>query len=165
MCQLLLLFSSPLVSDSLGPHGLQQARPPCPSPSPKVCPSSCPLHWWYHPGISSSDTLFFCPQSFPALRTFPMSQLFISDDWNTGDSALASVLPSIQGWFPLRLTGLISLLSEGLSGAFSSTTVRRHQFFGILSSLQSSSHNHTLPGSSPSGSRVIRSRDQSRQLI
>ena len=147
MCQLLLLFSSPLVSDSLGPRGLQHARPPCPSPAPKVCRSSCPLHWWYHPAISSSDTLFsFCPQSFPALGTFPTSQLFLSDDWNTGDSAPASVLPtSIQGWFPLRLTGWISLLSKGQSGAFSSPTVWKHQFFGILSSLQSSSHNRTWP--------------------
>ena len=145
MCQLLLLFSSPLVSDSLGPHGLQHARPPCPSPSPKVCPSSCALHWWYHPAISSSDTLFsFCPQSFSASGTFPVICLFSSDDQNAGDSASASVLPvKIQCWSPLRLSGLISLLSKGLWGIFYSTTVPMHQFFGILPSLQSSSHNCT----------------------
>ena len=133
------------MSNSLWPHGLQHTRPHWPSPSPKVCPSSCPLHWWCHPAISSSDTLFsFCPQSFPASGNFPMSQLFAQDDQNTGASASASVLPiKIQGWFPLRLTGLISLLSTGLSGVFSSTTVWRHQFFGALPSLRSSSHNHT----------------------
>ena len=62
----LLLFSPPVMSDSFWPHGLQHTRPLCPSPSPKVCPSSCPLHQWCHPAISSSDALFFCPQSFPA---------------------------------------------------------------------------------------------------
>ena len=71
----------------------------------KICPSSCPLHWWCHPAIASSDTLF-CPQSFPASGPFPMSRLFASDDQNTGVSTSASVLPtSFQGWFPLRLTG------------------------------------------------------------
>ena len=71
-----------------------------------------------------------------------MSGLFTSDDWNTGVSASASVLPMcIQGWFPSRLTGLICLLSKGLSGVFSSTIVRRHQFFSILPCLQSSCHN------------------------
>ena len=87
------------------------------------------------------DALFFCPQSFPASGTFPMSWLFASDDQTTGASASASVLPmSIQGSFPLRLTGLIFLLSKGLSGVFSSTTVRKHQFFGAQPSLWSSSH-------------------------
>ena len=77
--------------------------------------------------------LLFLPQSFPASDTFPMSQLFASGDQNTGASASASVLPmSIQDWFPLRLTGLISLLSKGLSAVFSSTTVCRHQFFGAV---------------------------------
>ena len=107
------------------PHGLQHARLPCPSPSTEVCPKSCPLHRWCHPAISSSDALFsFCPQAYPVSGTFPMSQLFTSDDWNTGVSASASVLPkSIQIWFPLRLTGLIFLLSKGLSGVFSSTAI------------------------------------------
>ena len=87
---LLLLFSRPAVSDSLWPHGLQHARPLCPSPSPGVCLSSYPLHWWCHPVISSSGALFFfCPQSFPASGTFPMSQLLASDDQNTGVSTSA----------------------------------------------------------------------------
>ena len=143
----MLLFSHPVVSDSLWPHGLQHARPPCPSPFPKVCPYSCPLHWWCHPTISPSDVLFsFHPQSFPGSGTFPMSQLFASDDQNTGASASASVLPiSIQDLFPWRLIGLISLLSKGLSGVFSSTTAQRHQLFGILPSLQSSSRNCMWP--------------------
>ena len=99
-------------------------------------PSWCPLHQWCHPTISSSVTLFaFCPQSFPASGSFPMSQLFASGDQNTRILTSASVLlMSIQGWFPLRLTGLISLLSKGLSGVFSSTTVGGHQFFGALPS-------------------------------
>ena len=147
LLSLLLLFSCPVMSDSLRPHGRQQARPPCPPPSLGVCPSSCSLHWWCHPAISSSDTLFsFCPQSFPALGAFSMSYLFTSDDQNTGASASASVLPvNVQDWSHLRLTGLISFLSKGPSGVFSSTTVRRHQVFGVLPSLQSSSHNHTWP--------------------
>ena len=112
----------------------------------QVWPSSCSLHRWCHPAISSSDALFSCPQSFSASGTFPMSELFISDDQNTGVSASASVLPmNIQRWFPLRLTSLISLLSKGLSGVFSSTTVQRHQFFHTPPSLWSSSHNRMRP--------------------
>ena len=126
---------------SLWPYGLQNTRPPCPSPSPKVCPSSCPLNQWCHPAISPSDALFsFCPQSIPASGTFPMTHLFISGDQNTGASGSASVLPmSIQGWFSLRLTDLI-LLSKRLSRVFSSTTIQKHQFFGTLPSLWSNSH-------------------------
>ena len=86
----------------------------------------------------------FCPQSFPASGTFPMSHLFASDGQNTGAAASASVLSvNIQGLSPLKLTGLISLLSKGLGGVFSSTTVQRHQFFGVLPSLRSRSHNRT----------------------
>ena len=113
--RLLLLLSHPVVSGSLHPvvsgslrpHGLQHARPPCPSPSPGVCPSSCSLHRWCCPDISFSDALFsFCPQFSPASGTFPMSHLLASDDQNTGASALAPVLPvNIQGWSPLRLEG------------------------------------------------------------
>ena len=115
------------MSDSLWPRGLQHTRPLCPSLSPEVCPSSCPLHWWCHPTISSSDALSsFCPQSFPASGNFPVSQLFTADDQNTRVSTSASVHPtSIQGWFHLRLTGLISLLFKGLSGVFPSITVQR----------------------------------------
>ena len=134
--QLLLFFSRPVVSDCLWPHGLQHTRHPCPSPSPRVCPSSCLLHQWYRPPVSSSDALFsFCPQSLPASGTFPMSCLFASDDQNTGASASVSIFPvNIQGWSPLRLIGLIFLLSRDFSGVFSSTTVWRHQFFGVLPS-------------------------------
>ena len=96
------------------------------------------------PAISSSDTLFFCAQSFPVSGTFSVSCLFISGDQNTGASSLASVLPvNIQGCFPVRLTGLISLLSKGLSGVLSSTAFQRHRFFGLLPSLQSRSHSPT----------------------
>ena len=104
-----------VLSDSLKPHGVQHARPPCPLPSPKVCPSSYPLHQWCHSAISSSDTLFFfSPQSFPASETFPMSQQLASEGQNTGASASASGLPtlSIQSWIPLKLIRLISLLSK-----------------------------------------------------
>ena len=108
-----LLFSRLVTSNSLRPHELRHARTPCPSLSSELCPRSYPLFWWCHPTISSSNTLFSCPQSFPASGTFPMSRLFASDDQNTGALASVSVLPtSIQGWFPLRLIGLISLLSK-----------------------------------------------------
>ena len=112
---LLLFFSHPVVSDSFWPHGMQHARPLCPSPSPKVCPSSCPSHRWCHPAISSSDALFsFCPQSFPASGTFPMSQMFASDNQNTGVSTSASVLTmSMQGWFSLRLMCFDHLAVQG----------------------------------------------------
>ena len=108
---------------------------------------SCLLHWWCHPVISSSDALFsFCPQSFLSSGSFPMSWLFTSGGQNTEASDSASVVPmSIQGWFPIRLTGFISLQSKGLSGVFSDTTVRRNQFFDALPSLWSSSHNHIWP--------------------
>ena len=138
----MLLFSRQVVSGSLQPYGLQHTRLLRPSPSPKFCPSSCPLHQWCHPVISSSEAFFsFCPQPFPILGTFPMNQLFASDDWNTGVSNSVPVLPtSIQGLFPLRLTDLTSLLSKGLSGVFSSTTTQRHQFLSSQPSLRSCSH-------------------------
>ena len=105
------------MSNSLRPHELQHTRPPCPSPSSEVCPSSCPLHRWCHPAISSSDTLFsFCFQSFPASGTFPVSQLFISGDQNTGASASASILPmSIQVFFfsPLQIDWFDLLAVQG----------------------------------------------------
>ena len=129
---MLIFKSQQLQSDRYyGTKLLLHARPPCPSPSSEVWPSSCPLHWWCQPATSSSDALFsFCPQSFPASGTFPRSRLFASDDQNTRASASESVLPtSIQGWFPL--TGLISLRSKRLAGVFSSTTFWRPQFFGI----------------------------------
>ena len=98
-----LLVSYPVVSDSLWPHGLQQARPTCPSPSPRACSSSCSLHWWCCSAISSSDALFpFCPPSFPASGTFPISQLFASDDQNTGVLASTSN-PSSEYSEPISL--------------------------------------------------------------
>ena len=138
----ILLFSHLVGSYSLWPHGLQHTRLLCPSP-PRVCSDSCPLSQWCHPTISSSIvSLSSCLQSFPALGSFPMSQLFVSGGRSIGTSA--SVLPiNIQGWFPLRLTGLIALLSKGLSRVFSRTTVQKHQFFGTQPSLQSNSHIHS----------------------
>ena len=129
------------MSDSLWPHGRQHTRLPCPSLSPGVGAKSCPLSRWCHPTISVTPFSSY-PQSFSASGSFPMSQLFTSGDQSIGTSA--SVLPmNIQGWFPLGWTGLIFLLSKGLSRVFSSTTVRKHQFFGIQYSLWSSSHIHT----------------------
>ena len=131
-------FSLSVVSDSLWPHESQHAWPPCPSPAPGVYPNTCPLNQWCHPTISSSVTSFsFCPKSFPESRSF--SGLFGSSHQVTKVSA--SVLPMlIQGWFPLELTGLISLLSKGLSRVFSNTTIRKQQFFGSQLSLWSNSH-------------------------
>ena len=138
-------FSRSVMSDSLRPHGLQHARPPCPSPTPGVHSNSCPLSQWCHPTISSSVVPFSsCLQSFPASETFPMSQLFTSGDQDIRTSASASVFPmNIQDWFPLGWTGWISLQFKGLSRAFSNTTVQKHQFFGAQLSLWSSSHIHT----------------------
>ena len=108
--------------DSLQPHKLQLTRLPCPLPFPGVCSNPCPLSWWCHPAISSSVILFsFCLQSFPPSGSYLMSQLFASGGQSTRASASASILPKdIQGWFSLGLTGLISLLSKGLSRDFSS---------------------------------------------
>ena len=99
------------MSNSLWPCELQHARPICPSPSPGVCSSSCPLNRWCHPAISSCVTLFsFCLKYSPTSGSFPMSRLFASGGQSIGASASASVLPmNIQDWFPLGLTGLISL--------------------------------------------------------
>ena len=137
-----LLFILSVVSDSLWPHGLQHVRFPCPSLSPRVCSNSCPLSQWCHPTISSSVTYFSShPQSFPASGSFPICWLFASGSSSIWASALASVLPvNSQNWFPLGWTGLISLLSKGLSRVFPNTTVQKHQFFGAQPSSQSSSH-------------------------
>ena len=110
-----------LCLNSLQPRGLHQARLPCPALSPRVCSNSCPLSRWCHPTISSSVVPFSsCLQSSPASESFPMSQLFTSDGQSIRASTSASVLPvSIQGWFPLGLTGLISLLSKDSQESFS----------------------------------------------
>ena len=134
------------MSDSLRTHGLQHARPLCPSPAPGDYPNSCPLSQWCHPTISCSVIPFSsCPQSFPAPGSLLMSQLFVSSGKSIGVPASTSVLPiNIQDWFPLGLTSWISLLSKGLSRFFSNTTVQKHQFFGTQLSLQSNFHIHTL---------------------
>ena len=118
-------FSHSVMSDSLRPHRLQHARLPCPSPTPRACSNSCPLSWGCHPTISSSVIPFSSRfQPFPASRSFTMSQFFASGGQSIGVSASVSVLPmNVQGWFPLGLTGWISLQSKGLSRVFSNTTV------------------------------------------
>ena len=130
-------FSHSVVSDSLWPHGLQHARPPRPSPTPRVYSNSCPSSWWCHPTISSSVVPFpSCLQFFPASESFQMSQFFVSGGQNIGVSASASVFPmNIQDWFPLGWASWILLQSRGFSRAFSNTTVQRHQFFGTQLSL------------------------------
>ena len=104
------------MSESLWPHRLQHTRPPCPSPTPGAYSNSCPSSWWCHPTISSSDVPFASRlQSFPASGSFQISQFFASSGQSIGASASVSVLLiTIQDWFALGLTGLISLLSKGL---------------------------------------------------
>ena len=135
-------FSCSFMYDSLWPHEPQHARLPCPSLSPGVCSNSCPLSQWCYLAVSSSVIPFSsCPQSFPESGSFSMSQLFASSGQSIGVSASASVLPvNIQAWFPLGLTGLISLQPKGLSRVFSNTTIRKHQFSGGRPSLWSNSH-------------------------
>ena len=130
MVVIVVVASHSVVPNSLQPHGLQHATLPCPSLSPRVCSNSCPLCWWYQPIISSSASCFsYCPQSFSTSESFPMSQLFTSGGQIIGASASISVLPvNIQGWFPLGLTGLISLISKGLSRVFSSTSLKASMF-------------------------------------
>ena len=132
---------------TLRPHESQHARPPCPSPTPGVYPNSCPSSWWRPPAISSSVIPYSsCPQSLPASGSFPMSQLFAWSGQSIGISASASVLPmNTQDWSPLGWTGWVSLQSKGLSGVFSNTTVKKHQFFCAQLSSQSNSHIHTWP--------------------
>ena len=146
-----LQFSHSVMSDSLWPHELQHARPPCPSPSLGVHANSHPSSQWCHPAISSSVVPFSsCPQSLPASKSFPMSQLFVWGGQSIGVSALASFLPKkSQGWSPSEWTGWISLQSKGLSRTFSNTTVQKHQFFGTQLSSQSNSHIHTWPLEKP----------------
>ena len=144
-------FNHSVMSDSLRPHELQHARPPCPSPTPGVHPNLWPLSWWCHLTISSSVIPFSShPQSFPASGSFPMSQLFTSGGQNIGVSASTSVLPmNTQDWSLLGWTGWISLQSKELSRVFSNTTVQKHQFFGAQLSSQSNSHIHTWPLEKP----------------
>ena len=143
LCTCTVQFSRPVVSSSLWPRGLQHARPPCPSPTPRAYSNSCPLHWWCHPTISSSvDPFSSHLQSFPASGSFPVSQFFTTRGQSVGVSASSSGIPmNIQDLFPLGLTGLI-LQSKVLSRVFSNTTGQKHQFFSTQLSLESSSHIH-----------------------
>ena len=143
----LFQFSSvqSVISDTLKPHGLQHARPPSPSPTPRVYPNSCPLSQRCHPTILSSAVPFSsCSQSFPASGSFKTSQFFSSGGQSIRVSASTSVLLMYtQDWSPLGWTGYISLKSKRLSRVFSNTTVQKHQFFGAQLSSQSNFHIHT----------------------
>ena len=144
-------ISRSVMSDSLRPHESQHARPPCPTPTPRVHWDSRPSSQWCHPAISCSVVPFSsCPQSLPASESFPMSQLFAWGAQSTGVSALASFLPKTsQGWSPSEWTGWIPLQSKGLSRVFSNTTIHKHEFFGAQPSSQSNSHIHTWPLEKP----------------
>ena len=150
-CLSLVQFSRSVMSDSLWPPESQHARPPCPSPTPRVHSNSCPSSWWCHPTISSSVVPFCsCPQSLPASGSFPMSQLFAWGGQNIGVSALSSVLPmNTKDWSPLEWIGWISLKSKGLSRVFSNTTVQKHQFFSAQLSSLSNFYIHTRPLEKP----------------
>ena len=138
-------FSCSVMSNSLRPHKLQHARPPCPPPTPRVHSDSRPSSQWCHPAISFSVIPFSsCLQSLPGYGSFPMSQLFAWGGQSTGISASASFLPkNTQDWFPLEWTGWIFLQSKGLSRVLSNTTAQKRQFFGTQLSSQSNSHIHT----------------------
>ena len=146
-------FSCSVMSDSLRSHESQHARPPCPSPTPGVHPTSCASSRWCHPAISSSVVPFSsCPQSLSASGSFLMSQLFAWGGQSIGVSASASFLPmNTQDWSPLGWTGWISLQSKGLARVFSNTIVQKHQFFGFsflhsptLTSIHDHRKNHSL---------------------
>ena len=136
-------FSRSVMFDSLQPHGLQHARPPCSSPTPRDCSNSSLSSQWCHPTIPSSVIPFSsCLQSFPVSGSFPVSQFFTSGGQSIGASASASVLPmNIQDWSPSEWTGWISLQSKGLSRVFSNTTVTKHKFFSAQLSY-ANSHIH-----------------------
>ena len=142
-------FSRSVMSNSLRPHELQHARPPCPSPTPGVHSNSRSSSWWCHPAISSSVIPFAsCPKPLPASESFPMSQLFAWGGQSTGVSASFPPKKS-QGWSPSEWTGWISLQSKGLSRVFSNTTLQKLQFFSAQLSSQSNSHIHTWPLEKP----------------
>ena len=134
------------MSDSLQSHGLQHARLPCLSPTPGGCSNSCPLSWWCHPTISSYVVPFSSLlQSFPASGAFQMSQFFSSGGQSIGVSASASVLPmNTQDWFPLGLTGWISLQSKGHSRVFFNTTVLWRSAFFMVQLSQDYWKNHSF---------------------
>ena len=133
-------FSCSVVSDSLRPHGLQHARLPCLSPTPSL------LKLMSMNSVMPSNHLILCrplllPSDFPSNRSFPMSQLFASGGQSIRALVSALVFPmNIQDWFPLGLTGLISLKSKELSRVLSNISVQKHRFFGDQLSLWSKSH-------------------------
>ena len=142
--QLFLLFSRPVVSDSLWRHGLQHTRLPCPSPSPEVCPSSCPLHWWCHPAISSSDVLFLLPSVFPSIRDFS-NELALLIRWPKYWSFSFSISRSSEysGSLSLKIDWFDLL---AVQGTFRSLLQRRSSKALILwcsTFFTVSSHNHT----------------------
>ena len=136
------MFSHSVMSRSLSSHELQHSSLPCPSLSPAVLLKLMSTELMIPSNhLILCARLSSCPQSFPGTKSFPMSQPFPSGGQRIGASASASVLPmNIQGWFPLGLTGIISLLSKRLSKVFSSTTIWKHQFLGTQPSLWSNSH-------------------------
>ena len=144
-------FSRSVMSEFLWPHGLQHARLPCPSSTPRAYSNSCTLSQWCHPTISSCVIPFSsCPQSFLASGSFQISQFFTSGGQIFRVSTSASLLPvNIQDWFPLGWTSWISLKSKGLSKVFSNTTVQTHQFFGAQLSSQSNFHIRIWPLEKP----------------
>ena len=137
----LVQFSRSVVSDFLRPHGLQHARLPYPSPTPGVYSNSCASSQWCHPTISSCHPLLLLPSIFPSIRVFS-SEPVLCIGWPKYWSFNFSISPSNEysGWCLLGLTGLISLLSKGLSRVFSSTRIQKHQFFSTQPSLRSNSH-------------------------
>ena len=137
------------MSNPLWPHRLQLSRVSCPSEfaegqnffSQSLLTVTSIVLMMPSNHLILGCLFSSCPQSFPASRSFPMSCFFISGGQSVGASASASVLPmNIQGWFPLGLTGLISLQSKGISRVFSDTTVGKHQFFGTQPSLRTNPH-------------------------
>ena len=144
-------FSHSVVSDSLRPHELQHARPPCPSPTPGVHSNSHPLSQWCHPAISSSVVpLSSCPQSLPASESFPMSQLFAWGGQSTGVSALASFFQKTShSWSPSEWTVWISLQSKGLSISSPTPQFKSINKESVQLSSQSNSHIHTWPQEKP----------------
>ena len=146
-------FSCSIVSDSLWPHELQHARPPCPSPTPEVHSNTCPSSRWCHPTTSSSVVPFYsCPQSLPASGSFLMNWFFASGGQSIGVSASTSVLTkNTQDWSPLGWTAWISLQSKGLARGFSNTRVQKFNSSALsflysptLTSMHNYWKNHSL---------------------
>ena len=140
----LLLLSHSVVSDSLQSHGLQHARLPCPSPSLGAYSKSCPLSRWCHPTISSSVIPFSCLQSFPASRSFPVSQLFALGSQSTGVSSPACLSNEYSGLISFRIDWLHLLAVQGTLKSFlQQHRQQKHQFFGSQPFLWCNSHIHT----------------------